>query len=269
MISCPRSLSLCTKRHSEQVYGPMSAMSLVWSERRGRTGSRRVPASASGKVRHQPGTDPTLLAVEINPKGRGDVKSGKVGPRDGCGGWRTQECLNAGERRSRNGRPNRAQPWKHEPGIQDGGRSAHQGGSNDPRSPPPARQENHQRPDGQDQQITGSEKQVHISPSRTFEAQSRASRMVALRMLRMSTWLQKSRFRISRDTARNVAHVNTRLYAADQNAPTKALPPRPSGRNPFENSNSADRRGRARGLYFEGSLPAGRRLPQRPLSALC
>src|ERR1700746_2817612 len=66
----------------------------------------------------------------------------------------------------------------------------------------------------------------------------------------------------------DVAHVNTRLYAG-WNASTKALPPRPSGRNSIENSNSVDRRGRARGLYFEGGRPARRRLPQRPLSALC
>jgi YD repeat-containing protein len=53
-----------------------------------------------------------------------------------------------------------------------------EGGPNDPRSPPPPWQENHQGPDWQDQQIAGSEKQVHISPSRTFEAQWRASRSV-------------------------------------------------------------------------------------------
>src|SRR6267154_1188143 len=64
--------------------------------------------------RHQPGTDPTFLAVEINPTADEQVKGEKVSPRDGCAGRRTQERLNAGERRSRNGRPNRAQSRKHE-----------------------------------------------------------------------------------------------------------------------------------------------------------
>jgi len=41
--------------------------------------------------------------------------------------------------------------------------AGHQGGSNE-RSPPPTRQENHQGPDWEDQQMTGSEKQVHMSP---------------------------------------------------------------------------------------------------------
>src|SRR4029077_12100573 len=114
--------------------------------------------------RHQPGTDPTFLAVEVNPTADEHVKGEKVSPRNGCTGWRTEERLNAVERRSRNGRPNRAQSRKHEPGIQDGGRSAHQGGAKHPRSPPPTRQDNHQGPDWQDQKITGSEKQVHMSP---------------------------------------------------------------------------------------------------------
>jgi len=57
------------------------------------------------------------LAVEINPTADEQVKGEKVKPRDGCAGWRTQERLNREERRSRNGWPNRAQPWNDERGI--------------------------------------------------------------------------------------------------------------------------------------------------------
>src|SRR5258708_24804453 len=165
MISCPRSFLSALSGTLNRFLGRCRRC-------RSRGANDEVEQEACGSQhqrqekyrRHQPRTDPTFLAVEINPTANEDVKGEKVSPRDGCAGWRTQERLNAAERRSRNGRPNRAQSRKHEPGIQDGGRSAHQGGSNEPRSPPPTRQENHQGPDWQDQQITGAEKQVHMSP---------------------------------------------------------------------------------------------------------